>query len=1105
MACASPLATAASERRERRVVSVLSADLVGFTSRSELIDIEDVGVLVSSYQQLLQREVESCGGVITHFAGDGMLAIFGAPKAHEDDPERAVRAGLAICARVAELEEQSPETPGLRVRVGVTSGEALISFGGARELDAAGDVVNTAARLQSAAPAGGALVDDATYRATTRVIRYEAADPVEAKGKQERVPAWLALEPRSLVPEQVRDELALVGREREAELLRNLLARARSEPSAELVTLVGPPGIGKTRLVVELSAHVDTIADLITWRQGRSLAYGAGVAFWALGEMVKAQAGVLESDATTDAAEKLRDAVAAVLVEERDRVWVERHLRPLVGLDVEGALSGEDGRAEAFAAWRRFFEALAEDGPTVLVFEDVHWADDALLDFIDVLADRAGAVPLLIVCTARPELLERRPGWGGGKTNTTTVSLSPLSADDTARLVAQLLDQTLVPAELQHALVARAEGNPFYAQEYVRMLQEQGLLVREAGGWHLAGAATGLPESVHGIVAARLDTLAPAEKDFIQDAAVLGRTGWLGGVCALGERSQWQAEESLHQLERAQLLRRNRRSSVAGEIEFMFAHALTQEVAYGQLSRGERAARHEQAAAWIEQLAGRRDDRAELLAHHYATALELRNQAGDASGDLSRRARAALIEAGRQAQTLTAHATAAGHYALALELTPQGDPERARLLHDYALTRSHAGTPDEELFQEAADAQVAAEDWERAAWMEHKLAEWASFRLGDGERADAHNARAAAYAARVPARPVAGFVAAGRAYRLLVAGRTQEGFDFVTEMLRINENVESGALLLCRLGWSRVDLGDLGGIDDMREGCRILAEHGNPRAAVEHSNMSEDLAGLGDLAGAAEAQRIASEWAARAGEADTIGWVELMQSEGAYHRGDWETALRLSSLHVGSEELLNAAFARSVRGRIVLGRGDVATATADAGEILAYAESTDNHECFSHGLALQALALRAGGREQEALAACTAYLDRWAAHPQSSRSCDLAAIAPILLTSGRGSELAQAAARLPAQSRMRHAIAAVAEARDEEAAELFGAIGAHPSEARARMLAAARARVEGRFDDAARLAEPALDFYREVGATLYAAQAAELLGTTGEQVAGQSA
>jgi hypothetical protein len=537
----------------------------------------------------------------------------------------------------------------------------------------------------------------------------------------------------------------------------------------------------------------------------------------------------------------------------------------------------------------------------------------------------------------------------------------------------------------------------------------------------------------------------------------------------------------------------------------MFAHALTQEVAYGQLSRGERAARHEQAAAWIEQLAGRRDDRAELLAHHYGTALELRNQAGDATGDLSARARAALIEAGRQAQALTAYSTAAGHYELALGLTAPDDPERPRLLHDYALTRSHAGTPDEELFQTAADAEVAAEDWERAAWMEHMLAEWSMYRLGDGERADAHYARAAVHAARVPERPIGGVVAAGRAYRLLVAGRTQEGFDFLTEMLRLNENAEAGALLLCRLGWARVDLGDLGGIDDMRKGCRLLVEYGNARAAIEHSNMSEDLAGLGDLEGAAAAQRIASEWAARAGEADIVGWVELTQAENSYHRGDWEDALRLCSAHVGSEELLNASFSRSTRGRIVLGRGDVETAIADAREILAYAESTDHHECFSHGLALQALALRAAGRDDEALATCTTYLDRWAAHPQSNRSGDLAAIAPILVTAGRGSELAEAAARLSAASRMKQAITAVAEGRYEEAAELYCAIGARPSESRARMLAASQSLDELRLDDSARLAQDALDFYREVGATLYAAQAAELLASAGEQVAGQSA
>ena len=986
MGCAAPLAAQTSERRERRVVSVLFADLVGFTSRSERLDIEDVGELLSSYQQLLRGEVESCGGVVSDFAGDGMMAIFGAPKAHEDDPERAVRAGIAICELMGEAAGALDAEPGLRVRVGIASGEALVSFGGARELDATGDIVNTASRLQTAAPPGSVLVDEATYTATTRVIRHERSEPVIAKGKEAPVPAWLALEPRSLVPEQVREQLVLVGREREADLLRNLLERSRSEPSTELVTIIGPPGIGKTRLVSELDLYVEMVPDLITWRAGRSLAYGAGVAFWALGEMVKAQAGIIESDAAVVAGEKLRDAVTAVLVEQRDRQWVERHLRPLVGLDVEATLSAEDGRGEAFAAWRRFFESLAEDSATVLVFEDVHWADDALLDFIDLLADRAGAVPLLIVCTARPELLERRPGWGGGKTNTSTVSLSPLSGDDTARLVAQLLDQALLPAELQQALVARAEGNPFYAQEYVRMLQGQGLLVHEAGGWRLEGEAAGLPESVHGIVAARLDTLAPAEKAFIQDAAVLGRTGWLGGVCALGDRSSWQAQESLHQLERAQLLRRNRRSSVEGEVEFAFSHALTQEVAYGQIPRGERAARHERAAAWIEQLAGRRDDRAELLAHHYATALELRRQAGREIADLAPRARLAAIEAGHQAKALTAHRTAARHFALALELTGPDDPERAPLLFDYAIALSHAGMPDEALIEQALNAQLAAEDWERAAWMENALAEWSAFRLADGERADAHFARAATYSARVPTRPIAGIVAAARAYRLMIgAGQTSQALEFANEALNHSESTDGHALLLCRRGWARLGLGDIGGIEDTREGCRVLAELAHPRTGLEYANLAEDLAGLA---------------------------ISARQRRSPLRR------------HADGDELLNSAYSRTLRGRIVLARGEWRSCRSSA------AGRADR---------------RGGGRD------------------------------------------------LPPESRMKHAISAMAERDYERAAGLYGAIGSRPAEARAFALAAESALGDGRRDDAARSAALALAFYREVSATLYAAEIEQLL------------
>ena len=260
-------------------------------------------------------------------------------------------------------------------------------------------------------------------------------------------------------------------------MLRGALDRSRREPSTQLVSVIGEPGIGKTRLVEELFAYVEELPDLITWRRGRSLSYGEGVAFWALGEMVKAQAGILESDSAQVAEEKLSEAVAALILDERDREWVVRHLRPLVGLEARVTSGGEASQVEAFAAWRRFVEALAEDGPTVLVFEDIHWADDALLDFIDLIADRAGAVPLLIVCTARPELFERRQHWGGGKTNASTISLTPLSDEDTARLVGGLLDQALLPAEVQQALLERAEGNPLYAQEYVRMLQDRELLV----------------------------------------------------------------------------------------------------------------------------------------------------------------------------------------------------------------------------------------------------------------------------------------------------------------------------------------------------------------------------------------------------------------------------------------------------------------------------------------------------------------------------------------------------------------------------------------------------------------------------------------------------
>ncbi|MGH3076356.1 MAG: ATP-binding protein, partial [Gaiellales bacterium] len=354
----------------------------------------------------------------------------------------------------------------------------------------------------------------------------------------------------------------LVGRGAEVDLLLDALRRCGAERTVQLVTLVGVPGIGKSRLVWELFEAVEREPDFVTWRQGRSLPYGDGVTYWALGEMITAQSGILDSDTTDEAKAKLRATVADMIGDEAEAAWVEEHLRALAGLGADGPSSG-DRHSEAASAWRRFLEALAERNPLVLVFEDLHWADDALLDFVDHLVDRAGGVPMLVVCTARPELLDRRGGWGGGKRNALTIALSPLADDDVARMIAGLLEQAALPAETQAMLLATAQGNPLYAEEYVRMLIDRGHLRQDAGRWRLtAEGELPVPESVHGLIAARLDDLPADQKQLLQDAAVVGKVVWLGALLSMGGTDRFELEERLHGLERREMLRRERRSSV---------------------------------------------------------------------------------------------------------------------------------------------------------------------------------------------------------------------------------------------------------------------------------------------------------------------------------------------------------------------------------------------------------------------------------------------------------------------------------------------------------------------------------------------------------------
>jgi len=681
-------------REERKVVTVLFADLVGFTSRAEQLDPEDVYALLSPYYARLRSELERFGGTVEKFIGDAVMALFGAPAAHEDDPERAVRAALAIRDWVAEEEH-------IQVRIAVNTGEALVVLGarpGQGEGMAAGDVVNTAARLQAAAPVNGVLAGERTFRETRAVIEYRPAPPMEAKGKRDPIPAWEAVAARARlgvdVPHQART--ALVGRDRELGALRDALARVRSERAPQLVTLVGVPGIGKSRLVFELSQIAEADTELISWRQGRSLPYGERVSFWALAEMVKAQAGILEDDSPDQAGAKLAAMAAQVMGGAPEAGWVTRHLGALAGLGGDGAAVGGD-RSEAFAAWRQFVEALAEARPLVLVFEDLHWADDGLLDFVDYLADWAGGVPLLVVGTARPELLARRPGWGGGKPNALTLSLAPLSEEETARLIGSLLGRAVQEAGQQAVLLARAGGNPLYAEQYAQMLADQGL-----------ARQLPVPESIQGIIAARLDLLAPPDKRLLQDAAVIGKVFWPGAVAALGGGPGGELEERLHGLERRHFVRRERRSSVAGQTQYAFVHVLVRDVAYGQIPRAARAVRHADAAGWIESL-GPAEDHAEMLAHHYQAALDLARAAGQDTAGLAPQARAALQQAGDRANALNSFGSAAGYYRDALALwPPDAHQQRAGLLRLLGTALHEVGELDQAAAVLAEGSQAAA-------------------------------------------------------------------------------------------------------------------------------------------------------------------------------------------------------------------------------------------------------------------------------------------------------------------------------------------------------------------------------------------------------------
>jgi class 3 adenylate cyclase len=855
LACGASL-TAEPPREERKVVTVLFADLVGFTARAERLDPEDVRAVLAPYWERLRGELERRGGTVEKFIGDAVMALFGAPVAHDDDPLRAVGAALAI-------RDWAREEGDVRVRIAVNTGEALVLLG-ARPAEgegmAAGDVVNATARLQTAAPVNGVLVGEATYRATRDVVEYAEREPVVAKGKAEPIPVWEAVQVRSRLGMDVeRATLPLVGRLRELGVIVDAFERAKSEREPQLVTLVGVPGIGKSRLVGEFFSRLEGQPDLVWWRQGRALPYGDGVSFWALADMVKAQSGIQENDAHDAAVTKLRESVARV-VDEDERTWVLEHLLPLVGGEQRGA-SGDSA-----PAWRRYFEGMAEQRPLVMVFEDMHWADDGLLDFIDHLVDWASGVPILVLATARPELLDRRQAWGGGKLNVSTIALTPLSDEEAAQIIHGVLEQAALPAETQQALLDRAGGNPLYAEQFARLYMERG-----------SAEDLPLPETVQGLIAARLDGLTAEEKRLVQDAAVFGKVFWGGALDA--------DENTLHSLERKGMLRRERRSAVAGETQYAFRHVLVRDVAYGQIPRLARGEKHVRAADWIESL-GRAGDHAELLAHHLTAAHEL-------GIDVVRRARLALRAAGERSAALGAWPAAERYFAQALELWPADDRERPRLQAAHARAESRV-SGETTVLTKALDALDRAGLRDDAADLAAFTAQTAWYRA-DHDAAAGFIARGRELLAGSPPSPALAALLAEEARLAVLGNRYDDGEASAAQALELATRfglADERASVLNTLATLSFIRGDLEASDRLGEEALEIASEGSHQQFRGQANYALNAFAEGDVETWRVRHERALEAAIRAGDRPSIRWLERMGIDEAVSYGRWDEALR---------------------------------------------------------------------------------------------------------------------------------------------------------------------------------------------------------------------
>ncbi|MGD0998383.1 MAG: adenylate/guanylate cyclase domain-containing protein, partial [Thermoleophilia bacterium] len=1033
--CSGPLSGPPSASEERKVVTSLFCDLVGFTALSEQADPEDVDALLRRYYDAVRPIIETHGGTVEKFIGDAVVGVFGVPVVHEDDPERAVRAGLRI---VQELDGMTrPDGSPLEARVGINTGEALVRLDvtpGSGEGFLTGDAVNTAARLEAAAPPMGVVVGAITHDLTTPAIVYEKLPPVAAKGKSEPVQAWLAKTPISRPGSDAFDRslTPLVDREMELAYLKALFDKAVSA-TPQFALIVGEPGIGKSRLVRELFACVDSRSEMTTWRLGRCLPYGERVSFWALSEIVKAHAGILETDDAPTVSAKLD----VIVPDGADRAWMADRLRALLGLEAPQA-----EREENFAAWLRLVEQLALEEPLVVVLEDLHWADDGLLAFIEHLATHVDAVPLLVVGTARPELFEQHPTFASGSAQVNRISLDRLTPQDTRRLVAGLVGDSDTLSQKIADVVERSAGNPFFAEESARLLTDQ-----------VRGAS--VPVSVQAVVAARLDGLPAEEKGILGDAAVVGEVFWDGAVAEVGHRERDAVDAMLRKLVGKRLVRRVRETSMAGESEFAFAHALARDVAYGQLPRAVKARKHAAVVTWIENAASARlDDLADVIAHHCATGLELARASGqeELADSLVEPAARYLTLAGDRAMQLDVP-SAERLYARAIDVLPPGHPSRAAILVKWTDALQPLGD-----YRRAADglteavaALTAAGDTRAAAVAMMKRAS-CLVSLGDPSAPTLGNEALALLEAEGPS-PELVFALEGMASYHTVIDDSEAGLALaeraVAMAAQLGEPEPIQALHF--RGVARCDCGDASGLDDLHRALAAAQERGTAReVAFMQFNLGSELWLFEGVAAVLEVRRNGQEIAEQRGLRALALFYSMGRAADLTWAGDWDGALSLSLSTDPEIEAIGDAqgllWLRTERSMLLALRGEAASAVDLALWVTSKAHACEDALALLYAAFARAIAAHAVLDTATAHAALTEY-ERLVEHRVEA---DFALRLPLAVRLALETGDATLAERLAAHLELslplyRHSLAsagaAMAEARGEaaEAAAAFAA------------------------------------------------------------------